>query len=78
MLEVTFQSTSGNTLIGILYSEHMRAMIDTSAVLFGATTAIGFVAHCDVEASELECQSMSSSSIVIESGPRASTIAFTP
>jgi hypothetical protein len=53
--------------MGILYSEHIRAMMETSSVFFGVTTAIGFAAQCDVETSEYEWTSMSSSSIVTES-----------
>lgn len=68
----------GISLIGILYSEQIRAMVDTSSVFFGVTTATGFVAQWLVETSEYECRSMSSSSIVTESGPSASEIFWTP
>lgn len=53
-------------------------MIATSSVLFGVTTATGLIAQCEVEMSECECKSMSSSSVVTESGPRALEIAWTP
>lgn len=61
--------------MGILYSEHIRAMVETSAVVFGVTTATGRAVQCEVETSEYPWKSRSSSSVVTESGPRAFAIA---
>ncbi len=38
--------------MGILYSEHIRAMVETSSVVFGVTTATGRAVQCEVEISE--------------------------